>query len=118
MRLQLFAVTAFALSGCAILGPPPAHVIPKDQVLAGYRAYAFRPVSELVQRVGAPAGSTVVAGSKVYLWEQNSNTAAIDPRLAPVPLHCELQVFVDSKELVQNVFLNGNDGACELFTLD
>ena len=116
MRRVITLPALMALAGCA-LAPHGPTMKTKDDLLAQYSAYANGPVAMLANKLGAPSGESRIGGTKAYLWEAQANLAAIVPGSQPIPLQCELQVFVDDKDTIRNVFMKGQDGACQQFDL-
>ena len=62
------------------------------------RASAGQDVHVVIQKIGYPTSQAVVAGDKVYAWEDNG---------------CTLHVAVDSSERIQRFDFSGSHHDCE-----
>lgn len=137
-RIVLLAV--LCVSSCATT---PTYVSQQD-IAQSYRPYAGQPVDALFPSLGAPSGTMVAGASKVYVWHGTAqwvgNVPVTTTRRGTVStgnamdgpgvqyserstrleqqssdLACDLQVFVDSQERIQNVMVRGQNGACQQF---
>jgi hypothetical protein len=89
MRIALIA-GALLLNGCAI-GYNKA-------MTADMRALDGKPISQVIDRLGYPGRDMVIAGDKVYVWEDNG---------------CTLKVGVDKADRVSHAEFDGDHSDCK-----
>jgi hypothetical protein len=136
------ALASFTISSCAT-----APVYLSQQVIArSYIPYAFGPIANLVERIGAPTRSMQLGNQTVYVWHGTATWEGRYPtynvmhgtlstgnamdgaplqyteavtgyRTETSDLACDLEVYVDASGTINNVMVRGQNGACQQFML-
>ena len=135
------AATLIALlAGCATGPQGPTH---NDILQSIGTMYVGKHVREVAGRYGVPQEQTEFSGQRIYLWHKSNQktwTRPVEsvtsgsigesgPFGAAVPYiqrtssqqsdthsyQCTLEIYVDSNDVVRNVGMGGQMGACELF---
>lgn len=142
MRLPFKLLPLALLAGCATA---PTY-LSQHEIAGSYGPYAFKPVSALIDRIGAPTRSMQVGTQTIYVWHGTAtwrgripvtsvrhgvlttgnamdgpplqyNEVSTSYREESSALSCDLEVYTDSAGIVQNVMVRGQNGACQQFML-
>lgn len=137
----LFALAlSSSLAGCATSAEGPSH---NEIIQSIGTMYVGRHVSEVASRFGVPQQQTNFGGQRIYLWHTSNQKTWSSPMTtttqgrvgesgpfgAAVPYtarttyeqrdtrtyQCTLEVYVDASDIVRNIGMGGQMGACELF---
>lgn len=106
--LTLAFLSCAALPGCVTQGAYEPNV---SQLIGDQ--FVGRPVSELMQRYGAPLRSMPLQGETVYTWER-SDTLYYSGH-PPAHVRCQLDAYVREDGIVRTLGTSGQGGCLPKF---